>query len=86
MSQGTPAIAPWKGPALVCTVLAVVALLYWPGTLSLGELWSDTTGDTYTSGFLIAAVSLWLLWRERAQLVPSPLPAITLDRRRICKD
>ena len=75
MSQDTPAIAPWKGPALVCVVLAAAALLYWPGTLSLGELWSDTTGDTYTSGFLIAAVSLWLLWRQRAQLVPSPLPA-----------
>jgi exosortase len=58
---------PWKGPATVCAVLVTVLLLYLPAAVSLAELWSDSRGETYTSGFLIAAISLWLMWRARAQ-------------------
>ena len=76
MSPSASRTAPWKGPVSVCAVLGAILLLYWPGVVSLAQLWSDTRGETYTSGFLIAAISLWLLWRARAQLVPGaqPLP------------
>jgi len=66
--------APWKGPGSVCAAIAIVLLLYWPACYSLGVLWTDTRGDTYTSGFLIAAISLWLLWRNRAQLAGGARP------------
>jgi exosortase len=59
---------------LVCAVLAAVLALYWPASYSLGALWSDTEAETYTSGFLIGAIALWLLWRARAAFTdPVPL-------------
>jgi exosortase len=59
---------------LVCAVLAAVLVLYWPASYSLGALWSDTEAETYTSGFLIGAIALWLLWRARAAFTaPAPL-------------
>src|SRR5688572_755885 len=65
---------PRRGLVFVFAVLAAAILLYWPGVVSLHELWTDTRGDTYTSGYLIAAISLWLLWRNRGEFVAAPLP------------
>jgi len=75
MSKDAARAGPGKGPIFVFAVLAVAVLLYWPGAQSLAALWTDMRGDTYTSGFLIAAISLWLLWRRRGELVPMLLPA-----------
>jgi len=75
MSQDAARAGPGKGPILVFAVLAAAILLYWPGAVSLAALWTDLRGDTYTSGFLIAAISLWLLWRRRGELLPEALPA-----------
>jgi exosortase A len=69
MSLAAVRTVPWKGPALVCAVLVAALLVYWPATISLAELWSDARGETYTSGFLIAAISLWLMWRARRDFV-----------------
>jgi len=58
----------------VFATVAVAIALYWPGAAALAELWTDARGDTYTHGFLIAALSVWLLWRRRAELTPESLP------------
>src|SRR5689334_10321655 len=67
--------------AIVLVVLGFV--LFWPTTLSLIEQWEDTVRRTYTHGYLIVALTLWLLWRNRSQwaqveLRPSLLPAIAV--------
>src|SRR5690606_28936990 len=35
------------------------------------ERWDDSVDTTYSHGYLIIAVSAWLLWRGREGLVPS---------------
>src|SRR5687768_18302970 len=49
--------------AIALVVLGFV--LFWPTTLSLVEQWEDTVRRTYTHGYLIVALTLWLLWRNR---------------------
>ena len=61
-------IAGWQHFAKVVAVLGAVCLLYWPTIDSLVTVWQDTERTTYTHGFLIAAMSLYLLWRVRAGL------------------
>lgn len=57
------------------TALSVQLLLFfaafgllWPTTASLIAAWEDVELATYTHGYLIVAISLWLVWRQRAQL------------------
>jgi exosortase A len=52
--------------AAIAIVLAVFAF-YWPTTLSLTERWHDTVHRTYTHGYFIVGISLWLLWRGRGR-------------------
>lgn len=62
--------------AIALVVLGFV--LFWPTTSSLVEQWEDTVRRTYTHGYLIVALTLWLLWRNRSswargELRPSAL-------------
>jgi len=50
-----------------------VALLYWPSTLELHGLWTDWGGETYTHGYLILLLSLWLIIRDRERLAVTPV-------------
>ena len=62
----------WK-VALACIGLIVVtAVLFLPTTSSLFELWSDANRTTYTHGYIVAFVCLWLLSRERTYLASLP--------------
>jgi exosortase A len=54
--------------AAVVAVLLVVPLLFLPATLSIAALWVNGDLTTYTHGYLILAVSLWLLWQVRADV------------------
>jgi len=59
-------------------LLVLGFLLFWPTTASLIEQWEDTVRRSYTHGYLIVAMSAWLLWRNRAlwsqvELQPSVL-------------
>jgi exosortase len=58
--------------ALVLGFWAAVALLYWPSALELDRLWTDLPAETYTHGYLILAISLWLIVRDRKQLALMP--------------
>ena len=59
--------------ALVLCFWAAVALLYWPSALELHRLWTDWPGETYTHGYLVFLLSLWLVVRERKQLAVTPV-------------
>ena len=67
--------------AIALVVLGFV--LFWPTTLSLVEQWEDTVRRTYTHGYLIVALTLWLLWRNRSswarvELRPSVLAFVAV--------
>jgi exosortase len=56
-------------------LIALVALLFAPSTAQLARLWSDFDNLSYTHGFAIAGVSLWLIFRDRhalAAAAPQP--------------
>ncbi|HWK52072.1 MAG TPA: archaeosortase/exosortase family protein, partial [Steroidobacter sp.] len=47
-------------------LLVLGFLLFWPTTAALIEQWEDTIRRSYTHGYLIVAMSLWMVWRNRA--------------------
>ena len=54
--------------AIALGSLVLVAALYWPTSLEIADLWQDTVRRRYTHGWLVLAVTVWLIWRDRAQL------------------
>jgi exosortase len=58
--------------ALVGFVL-VAALVYWPSSVALGRLWTDSQIREYTHGFAVLLISLWLLYARRGRLEAQPL-------------
>jgi exosortase A len=74
--DSTPA-APRAGVSpqllIVLGALALTALLYWPTSLEIVELWGDTVRRRYTHGWVVLAVTLGLLWRDRRVLAAIPL-------------
>ena len=75
--DSTSAAAPRAGVntqlLIVLGALALTALLYWPTSLEIVELWNNVDRRTYTHGWIVLAVSLWLIWRERDALACTPL-------------
>lgn len=61
------AVDPWRWAllAILLYVLAVV-VIYWPTMQSMVDIWSRS--DTFAHGFIIAPVSLWLIWQQREGL------------------
>ena len=59
--------------ALVLCFWAAVALLYWPSAVALDKLWTDWPGETYTHGYLILLLALWLVVRDREHLAATPI-------------
>jgi len=53
----------WQLTATVLALSAVVALLFWPTVESLQVEWRDTANLTYTHGYLIVAVCIWMAIR-----------------------
>jgi exosortase A len=67
------------------TILCLQLLLFtgtfallWPTTASLIASWEDVDLTTYTHGYMIVAISVWLLWRQRAQLAAIPVRPLLL--------
>ena len=58
---------------IVLGALALTALLYWPTTSDIVGLWQDTNIHRYTHGWAVLAVTVWLIWRGRAELAAIPL-------------
>jgi exosortase len=59
--------------ALILCFWIAVGLLYWPSALELHRLWTDWGGETYTHGYLIFLMSLWLVVRDRKRLAVTPI-------------
>ena len=64
----------WRAP-LIAVVLAVLALFafYWETVASMAAIWSRS--ETFTHGYLILPISLFLIWQRRRELVrytPAP--------------
>lgn len=58
--------------AWIYGLLALVALACWPSAAVLGQLWADFANLSYSHGYALAAVSAWLLFRERAAIAAAP--------------
>ncbi len=58
--------------AAVFGLWIAVAVLYWPSSVALNGLWLSITEETYTHGYLVLLISLWLVVRDRARLAASP--------------
>ena len=75
-TTGGPASHPWRGPGLATAlVLLALGLLYWPSVHYLLGLWSDLSVRAYGHGFLVLAISGYLIWSDRralAALQPRP--------------
>jgi exosortase A len=69
LPDSLPATAPrvWLLPAATTIgVLLILAGLFWPTFHSMVEIWERS--DTFTHGYLIFPISIWLIWRQRDQL------------------
>ncbi len=62
--------------ALVLGLWLAVAVIYWPTSQALARLWTNVARETYTHGFLILAISLWLVVRARHRLAAAPVQPV----------
>jgi exosortase A len=59
--------SPWLLPGtLTIGILLLLAALFWPTLYSMIEVWDRS--ETFTHGYLILPISIWLIWRQRDQL------------------
>ena len=58
---------------IVLGALALTALLYWPTSIEIADVWQDTVRRRYTHGWAVLAVTVWLIWRDREHLATIPL-------------
>jgi len=59
---------------LLAALLVMILILYWETTSSMVQTW--WVAETYTHGFLILPISLWLIWQRKTTLSliqPSPV-------------
>ena len=52
----------------------MVVALYWETIWSMVSIWQRS--ETYTHGFLIAPIALWLIWTKREQLADQTLSPV----------
>jgi len=66
---------PWAIPLIVTVATIVyILLLYFPTTESMVSIWIRS--ETFAHGFLIAPISIWLIWQRRqeiSRLMPQPI-------------
>jgi len=62
-----------RGFGLTVLLLVVGLAALWPTVHSLAGYWADSDNRTYTHGYLVAAICVWLVWRARPKLNSAPL-------------
>ena len=55
---------------VVCSTIVLVPLIFFESTLAMADVW--ITNETFTHGFLIFPISLWLIWQKRDMLATLP--------------
>jgi len=73
----------WQRTGSILVLALIVAVIYWPSARVLGEQWVDFKDLAYTHGWLIFAVCVWLVIRDRqsidrADARPSALAFVAL--------
>lgn len=53
----------WRNFGILLAPLVLIVCLYAPTSRSLADFWNDTDNLTYTHGWLIVAITLWLLFK-----------------------
>ena len=70
----------WRLTALAALVSFVfLVAVFWPTVSGMVYIWSNF--ETYTHGFLVLPISLWLVWHKRSHVAaytPQPTPAFLL--------
>ncbi|MBS0402169.1 MAG: exosortase A [Proteobacteria bacterium] len=62
-------LAPWRRSLAAFVVLLLVILAaYWHTVRGMVMLWMSS--ETYAHGFVVPLITLWLVWRQRAELAP----------------
>ena len=56
-----------KAGAMLLLALTVLLALFWNTAVSMVDIWSRS--ETFAHGYVIAPISLWLIWRRRPQLL-----------------
>ena len=71
-----PTVSTWRSALLALVVLlAVILTVYRETALAMVTIWYRS--ETFTHGFVVLPIVLWLVWRRRAlvaRLTPSPSP------------
>jgi exosortase/archaeosortase family protein len=57
---------------MILALAVVVAAVYWPSSQVLAKQWADFANITFTHGWLILAVSLYLIFRARRAIDAAP--------------
>ena len=57
---------------MILALAVVVAAVFWPSTAVLIQQWSDFVNITYTHGWLILAVCVWLVMRSGRAITAAP--------------
>ena len=65
--------AGWDRLVVVFGFWFAVVLAYWPSAVALNGFWTDTIDKAYTHGYLVLAISLWLVVRDRRRVFAAPL-------------
>ncbi|MGL5985304.1 MAG: archaeosortase/exosortase family protein, partial [Burkholderiales bacterium] len=70
-----------KAGAMLLLALTVLLALFWNTAVSMVDIWSRS--ETFAHGYVIAPISLWLIWRRRQHLLallpqPQLLPCLLL--------
>ena len=86
VSQGGPALpaqavpAHWRAPLLAVLVLwAWILFVLRDTAVGMVDIWSRS--ETFTHGFFVPPIALWLMWRQRSRLwplQPRPMPWVLL--------
>jgi len=62
--------------ATVYGLWIAIAVLYWPSAVGLDALWTNAHEETYTHGYLVLLISLWLVFHDRRRLAAAPIRAV----------
>lgn len=69
-----PAAVPTTPWIALAAIAAAGALAFWPSLSGIAELWTHPERRTYQHGFLIAAIALWLMFRQRRRIAQAAGP------------
>ena len=64
---------------LIFFIILVVPALFYQTTLAMAEVW--WVNETFTHGFLIFPITLWLIWEKKdhlSKLYPAPEPLLLI--------